>query len=360
MDLSGPDVTRPVYIHGVHSFRSGTYPVSPRESALSPDGRWVYLTNYRWGNPWREGILPGVARVDLEADSAPLEVFTGSLEKNGSGGPAGRKTPTSVDCDNEGRVYVADYGSDRVHVFSPVGDLLKSITVQRPAVIRLHRKTDELYVFTWTMEASYSPALRYGGPPKLTRFGPFDNPERTGVWPLEMASRHGARWMLYRGEIDAWTDPPTVWVADAYPRLYEIRGERLVLKKDFRRAAQRRVVKEWGARHGRQRLYFNPGDGCLYVGEHHDPNPIHVKGFTNLIRIDPATGDIRIVALPFDAEDMAFGMDGLAYLRTLDMVARYHSSTWQEAPFDYGQDNPRMSYQGLKPVSYTHLTLPTN
>jgi len=345
MPLSGPQVTFPVRMSTIHSFKGGTYHYGPRSAAFSPDGKWLYLTNYRWGNPWREGILPGVARLAVTAEGAP-QVFLGNMKKKGGAGSGAGSfnAPTSVDCDDRGRLYVSDYLNDRVQVFAPDGKHLRSIEVTRPALVQVHRKTGEIFAFTWSMASCYAPTLSYRGPAKMTRFGPLENPRVVAAYPLRVSRE----WALKRAAVDAWASSLRIWIADAAVRVYEVAGRKLVLKKDFATAARRRVIRTVGPRHGRQRLYFNPGDGHLYVGAHQDPAVIHAKGFYKTVRINPETGKLKIVQLPFDAEDLAFDMDGLAYLRTHDFVARYDSSTWREVPFDYGEERKRASFQGFK------------
>jgi len=103
-----------------------------------------------------------------------------------------------------------------------------------------------------------------------------------------------------------------------------------------------------GPRHGRQRLYVNPANGWVYVGEHHDPAVIHVKSIKELLGIDPETGRIRRIPLPFDAEDLAFDGRGLAYLRTVREIARYDARDWREVPFDYGEEREGLGYHPIK------------
>ena len=343
--LSGPRVTFPVGMSRVHSFKGGTYHFGPRSAAFSPDGKWLYLTNYRWGNPWREGILPGVARLPVKSGGA-LEVFLGNVKKKGGEGADDGSfgAPTSVDCDSQGRLYVSDYLNNRIQIFAPDGKHLRSVKVTRPALVQVHRKTGDIVAFTWSMASCYAPTLGYRGPAKVTRFGPFNDPRKIAAYPIKVS----AEWALKRAAVDAWADPLRIWIADATVRVYEVAGEKLVLKKDFAAAARRRVIRTVGPRHGRQRLYFNPGDGHLYVGAHQDPAVIHAKGFYKMVRINPRTGKLKIIHLPFDAEDLAFDMQGLAYLRTHDFVARFDSSTWREVPFDYGEERKGASYQGFR------------
>jgi hypothetical protein len=78
----------------------------------------------------------------------------------------------------------------------------------------------------------------------------------------------------------------------------------------------------------RYRLYVRPTTGHLYVLDRSDEP----------IRIDPQTGEEKLVTLPFSAEDIAFDINGLAYLRTHKEVVRFDPDTWREVPFDYGEE----------------------
>ncbi|KKK50906.1 hypothetical protein LCGC14_3120340, partial [marine sediment metagenome] len=45
---------------------------------------------------------------------------------------------------------------------------------------------------------------------------------------------------------------------------------------------------------------------------------------------------------PFDAEQMAFDLNGVAYLRSKSMMARYDPATWREVPWDYGEAHKKV------------------
>jgi hypothetical protein len=44
---------------------------------------------------------------------------------------------------------------------------------------------------------------------------------------------------------------------------------------------------------------------------------------------------------------MAFDMQGLAYLRTADVVGRFDARTWREVPFDYGEELEQVTTHGV-------------
>jgi hypothetical protein len=342
----------------------------PRSAALSPDGKTLYLTGYNfchYGKASNDIVTSGkwetfhcVMKKSL-ADDEPVKLFAGSLKKGVPGSEAaGFKVPASVATDKAGRVYVADYMNDRVQIFSPGGKLLKSVRVSKPAVVSINGKTGELYVFTALVYNIFLVKKAEKIRPALTVFGPFGDLEKRASCPLPKGYGGGRVNYLYSGmgfplsaAVDGYTDPPTVWLANEWRRenvlsrgkiryhnmqLFSFKGGRLELKRDFGAEVAKSVKRARPAPYARPRLYFNPGNGRLYVGE---GEAYVYKSFKTLIEINPDTGRIRIVPIPFDAEDMCFDHNGFAYLRTINVVARYNPGSWREIPWDYGEERKR-------------------
>jgi len=121
-------------------------------------------------------------------------------------------------------------------------------------------------------------------------------------------------------------------------------GVRLFCKEDdkwkvvhsFGEEAQKAVGRLQPPRNAIQQLYVNPADGKVYLGE--ADSGATWKAYKQLLQIDPETGRIRPVDLPFNALDVAFDAQGLIYLRTTDVVVRYDPKTWREVPWDYGEE----------------------
>ncbi len=342
--------------HEFHTLR-------PKRAALCPDGEWLYLTRYQESfsshgisSYWQHHVH----RIAF-ADGEKVELFLGG-EEAGDGDDQ-FKCPADVAIDRHGRVYVADHGNNRVQVFSPDGKLVKSIPVDLPAQVSVHQKTDHVYVFCWRLPGDG--ARRGGGgelsrPPggeddyaRLHKFAPVDDgAERQMSWRLQL--QRTATYLDHYAEIDSWADPLTVWVSpgryqhsdrsdDGLGNIVVLRrdGDSLEVIRDFHREAVRSVVRTRPPWHQRQRLYVNPVDGTLYVAE---GDSAHGKAFKQAVHIDPETGNVREVNLPMSSEDMAFDMDGHAYLRTSEMIVRYRPDTWREVPFDYGEERTRQGY----------------
>ena len=88
----------------------------------------------------------------------------------------------------------------------------------------------------------------------------------------------------------------------------------------------------------------NPKDGSLYVLE--GDGAIY-KSTLECLRIDPATGKVTPFEFPYDCEDLAFDLDGLAYLRAWNAVGRYDPGgqpTWREVPWDYGEERAAVNH----------------
>ncbi|MCG3181145.1 MAG: hypothetical protein BIFFINMI_03519 [Phycisphaerae bacterium] len=344
--------------------------LSPRSAALSPEGRWLYLTGYRWGDEHEYGYggrrwMHGVIRVPFAgADSAARPgVFAGSGKPGEApgGGPDDLSSPVAVACDARGNVYVADYGNNRVQVFSPEGKLVESVRARRPADISVDPRTGDLYVFSWLMkwdspESNWSSKERVEA--TLTRLGPaveggqrrqlatcplpFNDYQPTYRQYFELGG------IQYRAVLDPWADRPTVWLVPGVVCQPANAGQRdvswqrgaikvavldrsgLTVCKDFAAEARKSLARDAVAGNHGQYLSVNPATGKLYV----------LAGRVaadEVIEIDPDSGRERLVELPHTADEIAFDLDGMIYLRTPTMITRYDPENWREVPWDYGE-----------------------
>ncbi|MDA0837613.1 MAG: hypothetical protein O3B01_08355 [Planctomycetota bacterium] len=358
--------------------------VGPTSMAFSPDGRFLYMTGFVWKTGAYDSHADAfhtVMRLEHEKPDSP-EVFLGSTDKSkyGSGNDQ-FCVPTSVACDSKGRVYVSDFVNNRIQVFSPEGVYLKSLKTPLPANVQVDPKTDEIWVFSWPVIGPTAAIMKQydisfrNMPATVVRLGTFENPQSSKPEQLPVGQGEGGGgWIatggqVYQATVDFHAGAPRLWIVGRKPTLsmaeanwmtgdglgkflgggWMQRGIRVMTKtegkwqvlRDFALETQNKVGRVTPPAFSRQRLNVNPLDGKLYVAEEQTGPG---KSFFSILRIEPETGNIEEVKMPFDAEDLAFGIDGLVYLRTDREVVRYDSRNWREIPWDYGEERQKIGF----------------
>lgn len=165
--------------------------------AASPDGKWLYISGICASS--QSATVPVVMRYALEGNKY-AERFVGITLSRGKFEPGnnneGLNNPCGIDCDAQGRVYVSDGFNSRIQVFSPEGQHLKTIQVDRPREICINRKTGAIYVQHMGTERGRSVD-------RMTKFKSFDNPdEEFHVDNIAAASM----------VLDSSTVKPRIWV----------------------------------------------------------------------------------------------------------------------------------------------------
>jgi NHL repeat-containing protein len=372
LPLLGPDVG-----FKVTGFRRRQMIVGPTDMAFSPDGRTLYMTGY----VWKTGPFTGYAnafhavmKMDYEKGDKP-KIFAGVLKGDAGYGKGNDRfcVPTSVACDKRGRVYVADYLNSRVQVFSPAGRHLKTLRTKNPATVRVDPKSGEIWAFSWGMIGPSIKTMREYGfnpdkvKPSVTSLGTFEKPRRAKPEPLPSVSASGrggqvaSGGQFHQAAVDFHGGKPVLWLVGRHPtvslaeanwmggggiwsflggwgkrgvRLFSKEGGKWTVQADFGKTAHKKVLRTTPAPFSRQRLLVHPPSGKLYVMEEQTGPG---KSFYSVLRITPETGKIKEVKLPFDAEDMIFDSEGLAYLKTDREIVRFDTRSWREVPWDYGE-----------------------
>ncbi|MGQ9663388.1 MAG: hypothetical protein ACUVWX_13770, partial [Kiritimatiellia bacterium] len=397
LPLTGP-VTGFIIPRGTFSYIGTDQELGPTSAAFNPDGKTLYLTGY----VAKHGIYGGggycrhgVYKLDFEKDHPP-QLFAGDMDPKEDGTDEKHfAVPTAVACDARGRVYVADFVNDRIQVFAPTGEHLKTIPCRRPAKVQIHPQTQEIYVYSWHIVAGLANELchRRGLKeeelrkivPTLTRFAPFDDPRQLEQLPLPLPPPGANQYMmgaLYQVELDFWAREPTLWVvgrkrsvtrdevgawgvgaigsigsdewATAGIVLYVRQDEKWEVRRHFGEEARKTVTRVKPPDLGIQRLAVNEKNHKLYVLEHISFSKCH----HTLLEIDPETGKTRTIPLPFGTEDVCFDSEGHIYLRTDLEVVRYDPQTWREVPWDYGEERERVTFGGPTPAARVQSALP--
>ena len=172
--------------------------------AASADGKWLYMTGAEGGR----GGCSAVLRCSVEG-SGRSAVFIGKMNRRGEkagvdpGSTNDRLSGASgIDTDSAGRIYVADTYNNRLQVFSPEGKFLKTIRVDRPHLVCVHKRTGAVYV-------QHKARVRGTTVSRITKFSPFDAMKEVyhvdGILTSAMA-------------VDSWTPKPRIWIGGGLKR----------------------------------------------------------------------------------------------------------------------------------------------
>ncbi len=167
--------------------------------ALSPDGKTIYLSGaVKKGKP-----VPAVFRTNWDREGKP-EVFLGDAAKPGTG-PGQFIEPRGIAADAQGNIYVADFGSDRVAVFSPDGKPLGQIPVQGADTVLVHPKTGAVYVVGG--ETTMRKGKKIFSKPVLFKFKDYKSPK------VVAQIQAGYKYAVPRACLDAAADTPIIYLA---------------------------------------------------------------------------------------------------------------------------------------------------
>jgi sugar lactone lactonase YvrE len=164
----------------------------------SPDGKWLYLTD---GNT--DGRIASYCVWRCSADgSENAEVFAGKSVGSGSkasfapGSAAGEfNCPAGMDCDALGRLYVCDALNGRLQIFSPEGKFLKQMSIERPQLVQVHKKTGAIYVH-------HTGRIQGRSAERVTKLTSFDDPNPVGGFERRATCM----------ALDSWAVTPTLWL----------------------------------------------------------------------------------------------------------------------------------------------------
>jgi DNA-binding beta-propeller fold protein YncE len=328
--------------------------VGPSSMAFSPDGKTIYMTGYSWQsshNGSGANSIMAVYQMNYEKND-DATIFVGEKTKSGND-DSHFAIATSVDTDKNGNVYVSDFGNDRIQIFDSSAKLLKTITVKKPTKVAVHQVTGEIYVFTWGMQGipenieKQIPYSQTKAPQKITIFSAY--PETKQIkeddFQLSPVNRLGT---IIHIAFDSWAKNPTFWVSSRNSplgtRCIQLKNTKWEESFKMNDLAQKDIIRVRPTSHNIQQLYFNPKNKKLYVGEP-DSGPTG-KAWEEMLEIDPLTNKVKLISLPINPQDIAFDLNGLIYLRTANVLARYDMNTWKEIPFDYGAERQKVGQDG--------------
>lgn len=377
MDLNGPTVG--ITIPWGQSKRL----IGPTSMAFSPDNKYLYITGFVYKVDFFEQIgecFHVVYKMEYGKNDAPV-VFKGKRE-NDKGIGSDNDTfcvPTSVSVDAKGRVYVSDFGNNRIQVYQEDGKFLKSIPVILPAKVFVDPKTQVIYCFSWKIIGASGFVQKSKDihlnkiENTITDLGTFENPKEPKPEKIPVSGGNGAGGrdeggggQVYEVVMDSFGKSPAFWVSGKKPsgslqefawggqgnftggweargiKAYEKVDGKWVNTVDFGKKTSAEAKQCRPPSFANQRLHFNPSDGCLYIAEDNSFD----KSSNELVKINPETGETALIPIPFDAaEDIVFWYHDIVYLRTHYTVMRFNSKNWKEIPWDYGNEFDKVYFQ---------------
>lgn len=129
IDAATAAITGPI---GGDSIGQGRSKLSPRAIALSPDGKWLYLTAVEVG-PKDARPLHAVYRMPVDG-SEPAKPLVGDPDKAGKTETL-LSTPIGLAVDKAGNLLVCDNDADRVAVFSAEGKFVFAAAAKAPVLV---------------------------------------------------------------------------------------------------------------------------------------------------------------------------------------------------------------------------------
>jgi len=364
-------------------WRKREFSYAPHAAALSPDGRWLFLTAYRGKGAhtgWYDlpaDYLPCVTRMPADL-SKPPEIIVGSMTLDRSRKPSEPPpgsvlaNPTAIACDKAGRLYVTDLARDALFVFSPDGKLLSRADVDWAMRVQVAPQTGEIWAMGWRLRTAWT-LLRdrrikpwEGMKPRewktvLHRFPPYKEgaPLKAAQRVLIPAGRRINQDWSHEAVVDVFHSEPRVWFSHANDRanrrtscllpsvqIFRVESRKVSAVRRFLEDASGALADPRPVRFGRPRLWVNPANNRLYQGLMTHPTVVACKSFYQVVVIDPETGANHIEQMPTDPEDLGFDWEGRAYLRTFNAISRFDTRTWREVPFDYGDERKVNHGQG--------------
>jgi hypothetical protein len=327
----------------------GVFHNSPRLAA-PPDGKRIYFLAALATTSTHTHAKPATCVYLTSLDGAgAATVWFGTPNKPGSDNQQ-LGDASGIDCDADGRVYVADTVNNRVMILSPEAKHLKTLPVDRPVLVCVHKKTGAIYVSHSVREEGRS--IR-----RITKFGPFADPRE------EYHVDGVSGWMA----LDSWGSAPRLWIAARIPggeherrtsvTIWEERGAKVEKIRDFEAEARREAswFKKWeclGAL-GSSKSVCDPTREKLYYANGHV--------------FDLASGKYEgALRHPGSTDDIAFDKRGYLHAHFnpcfyMQGVGRFDPSklrpgqdrnakvfTYPECPYDYGVEKGGLV--GILPV----------
>jgi len=341
--------------------------IQPNSSAISPNNKKVYFTAFhvcKYGMAANNNVtntgwtsFHHVLEMDLDSNEPP-KIFLGDPEKPGNDEKS-FNLPVYAFVDDNQRVYICDYLNNRIQIFDQNKTLLKSVAVKHPAYVTVLPKSKEIVVISHMItnnEFQYAKTPVAKIPSLYYNIGKFESINVGNPIPLPAEYEVSIAGYVYDGsgyllglcatdaggEVRLWASREKVHKHEISGsnkmqqniKIWQLKNSKFELFKDFEAEIEKEISLVKISTYSRQRIQVNPVNGDLY-----GTTPFtgfDGKSFKDLYKINPESGKVSVVELPYDAEDFCFDHNGHLYLKTQNVVGRFNMDRMNEVPWDYG------------------------
>lgn len=305
LDTAG-GTPRPSYLGPATSFEPFTAGLC--WLALSPDEQWIYTSGQlRRGASNDDLSTPPhhvVYRIGWD-DQGQAKPFLGELNKPGAD-ETHLNAPRGIDTDAEGRIYVCDYGNNRVAIFDKNGQWAGKIEIEAPDQVVVDRKTGAVYVLTWKPppNSAGNPAAAPWYPVSNVKYNPasvkvehqlvkFPKPDAAASASLEIGRPYCTM------SLDVSGRQPVLWLA-------RVMAERTTGKRCVEKVTDRGDTFEGPIEVIKARSL--PDVYQVAASPASDDVFVHAYSEGSILRVDGVTGEAKV--LPVRGADVAVGPQG--------------------------------------------------
>ena len=333
--------------------------------ASSPDGKWLYMIDMSHAAVFRCDVDGG---GELEPFIGNAKMNRGRMQTTMGSDNKSLNAPKGIDTDSKGRIYIGDSLNNRVQIYSSDGQYLKTIKIDRPRLVKVHPKTNAIYV-------QHLGRVKGRTVSRLTKLTSFDKPE-----PEYFIDGYSTSCMA----LDSWSRRPRIWLAGGLHRqgswataLYEDKGPSVIILEDTGREFKQFMSFDevWKKAAGKTAA-LGRWSACIFDHVHCDPTreqayykvfrapgyvfDLETGEYLKMIHFQGGMNDISFCKRGYlhCHLDPGFNMPGVGRIDpgqqfTHYAVAQPPKEMYREVPYDYGvqSDRPKgWNWIGLIPV----------
>ncbi|MBA4388967.1 MAG: hypothetical protein C0404_13380 [Verrucomicrobia bacterium] len=286
--------------------------------AASPDGKRLYMSAIRAGQIRADEFFPATSVYARSADGdGAADLFAGEPGKPGSDNQHFGDAQ-GIDCDSEGRVYVADIVNNRIQVFKADGKHEKTIAVDRPKLICVHKKTGAIYV-------QHAARVEGRSVTRVTKLTSLANPKEE----CHIDVHEGLM------ALDSWSAKPRLWLSGGDRGSEDRTIYRFSIRIFEEESGQFRLLSSFAEEAEKEPDWFMTWNGLGSLADSKSIcDPVREKYYYSGAHVfDLSTGTYEgRVRFPRPADDIAFDKRGYVHGHENPTSAAGFPNVWRADP----------------------------